>query len=142
MPYLQAAAATELVPLVSTVPPSRNEGPDWDEARREGCESPLELRLLKAIRAAGLPEPVKQHEVYDSCGRLLTRADLAYVTPKRILIYADGLEFHSAIRQRIHDTRQSNQLQTEGWQVLRFLGPHVYRNPGDCATQLRRALGL
>src|SRR5438105_15477274 len=84
---------------------SWGEGPDWDEARREGCESPLELRLLKAIRAAGLPEPVKQHEVYDSRGRLLTRADFAYETPKRILIYADGLEFHTALRQRIQDNR-------------------------------------
>ena len=129
-------------PLASTVRPPRGEGPEWDEARREGCESPLELRLLKAIRAAGLPEPVKQHEVYDSRGRLLTRADFAYVTPKRILIYADGLEFHSAIRQRIHDTRQSNPLQAEGWQVLRFLGPHVHRNPNDCVAQLKRALGL
>jgi hypothetical protein len=142
MPCLQAAAASELEPLVSTAPPSRGEGPEWDEARREGCESPLELRLLKAIRAAGLPEPVKQHEVYDSRGRLLTRADFAYVTPKRILIYADGLEFHSAIRQRIHDMRQSNQLQTEGWQVLRFLGPQVHRNPADCIAQLRNALRL
>jgi very-short-patch-repair endonuclease len=69
-------------------------------------------------------------------------SDFANVTPKRILIYADGLEFHSAIRQRIHDTRQSNQLQTEGWQVLRFLGPHVQRNPADCVTQLQNALGL
>jgi len=85
---------------------------------------------------------VKQHEVYDSHGRLLTRADFAYVTPRRTLIYADGLEFHSAIRQRIHDMRQSNKLQTEGWQVLRFLGPQVHRNPADCIAQLRNALGL
>ena len=126
--------------LVSTAPPSRGQGPEWDEARQEGCESPLELRLLRAIRAAGLPEPVKQHQVYDARGCLLTRADFAYVTPKRILIYADGLEFHSAIRQRIHDTRQSNQLQTEGWQVLRFLGPQVYRDAGGCVADIRSAL--
>ena len=142
MPYLQTAAASELEPLASATLLSRTEGPEWDEARRQGCESPLELRLLKAMRAAGLPEPLKQHEVYDSRGRLLTRADFAYVTPKRILIYADGLEFHSAIRQRIHDTRQSNQLQTEGWQVLRFLGPQVHRSPADCIGQLRNALAL
>lgn len=142
MPYLQAAAASELEPLAATALVSRGEGPEWDQARSEGCESPLELRLLMAIRAAGLPEPVKQHEVYDTRGRLLTRADFAYLTPNRILIYADGLEFHSAIRQRIHDTRQSNQLQTEGWQVLRFLGPQVYRNPTDCVRQLQNALVL
>jgi len=92
------------------------------------------------MRAAGLPEPMKQHEVYDMLGRLLTRADFAHLTPKRILIYADSLEFHSALRQRIHDTRQSNQLQTEGWQVLRFLGPHVYRNPDDCVANIRSTL--
>jgi len=142
MPYLQAAAASELEPLASTAQPSRAAGPEWEEARHEGCESPLELRLLHAIRAASLPEPLKQHEVYDSRGHLLTRADFAYVTPKRILIYADGLEFHSAVRKRIHDTRQSNQLQTEGWQVLRFLGPHVHRNPADCITQLQNALAI
>ena len=102
MPYLQSAAASELDPMASTSPSSRGQWPEWDEARREGCESPLELRLLRAMRTTGLPEPVKQHEVYESHGRLLTRANFAYLTPKRILIYADGLEFHSAIRQRIH----------------------------------------
>jgi hypothetical protein len=141
MPYLQAVIGSELESLASPAPAVRCDGAEWDQSRQEGCESPLELRLLQAIRAAGLPEPLKQHEVYDTRGRLLTRADFAYLTPKRILIYADGLEFHSAIRQRIHDTRQSNQLQIEGWQVLRFLGPHVHRNPTDCARQLRQALG-
>jgi very-short-patch-repair endonuclease len=51
------------------------------------------------------------------------------------------MEFHSALRQRIHDTRQSNQLQTQGWQVLRFLGPQIYRYPVDCAENIRSALG-
>lgn len=140
MPYLQAAGASEVEPLASATRPTQGEGPEWDEARREGCESPLELRLLKAIRAAGLPEPLKQHEVYNSRGRLITRSDFAYMTPKRVLIYADGLEFHSAVRQRIHDMRQSNQLQTEGWQVLRFLGSQVYRDAEDCVSNIRSAL--
>ena len=120
--------------------PTQGEGPEWDEVRHEGCESPLELCLLKAIRSAGLPEPLKQHEVYNSRGRLITRSDFAYTTPKRILIYADGLAFHSALRQRIHDTRQSNQLQIDGWQVLRFLGPQVYRDADDCVANIRSAL--
>jgi hypothetical protein len=42
MPYLQVAAASELEPLAATAPVSRTEGPEWDEARREGCESPLD----------------------------------------------------------------------------------------------------
>jgi hypothetical protein len=140
MPYLQAAAVSDVEPLAPATRSTQGEGPEWDEARKEGCESPLELCLLKAIRAAGLPEPLKQHEVYNSRGRLITRSDFAYTMPKRILIYADGLAFHSALRQRIHDTRQSNQLQIEGWQVLRFLGPQVYRDADDCVANIRSAL--
>jgi very-short-patch-repair endonuclease len=117
------------------------EGPDWEEARREGCESPIELALLKAIRSAGLPEPIKQHEIRDGQGRLTTRADFAYTTPRRILIYADGMEFHSSLRQRIHDGRQSNLLQSEGWLVLRFLGPQILSAPQECVAHLRAALG-
>lgn len=142
MPHLQVAAASDLTESGRTAERIPEQGPEWDEARREGCESPLELRLLGAMRAADLPEPLKQHELFDARGRLITRADFAYVTPRRILIYADGLGFHSALRQRIHDTRQSNHLQSEGWQVLRFLGPHVYRNPEDCVAQIARALGI
>jgi hypothetical protein len=37
MPYLLAAAASELGPLASPAQLSRSEGPEWDEARREGC---------------------------------------------------------------------------------------------------------
>jgi hypothetical protein len=140
--HIEHAAANDFEPLVSTAPPSRGQGPELDWARREGCESLLEPRLLKSISTGELPEPVKQHEVHDSRGRLSTRADFAYVTPKRILIYADGLEFHSAIRQRVDDTRRSNQLQTGYGQVLRFLGPQVHRNPGDCVTQVRNGRAL
>jgi superfamily II DNA/RNA helicase/very-short-patch-repair endonuclease len=142
MPYLRVAAVSIVEPGRVTERRAPREGPDWEEARSEGCESPLELALLRAIRAAGLPEPLKQHKFYDSHGRLVTRADFAYTTPRRVLLYADGLEFHSSLRQRIHDTRQSNLLQTEGWLVIRFLGPQVRANPEECAQQIRAALGL
>jgi hypothetical protein len=139
MPYLQAAAESEIA--ASPSGPSRPaEGPDWDEARAEGCDSPLELRLLKAIRLQTLPEPLKQHEVYSAEGRLITRADFAYTSPRRILIYSDGLEFHSRLAQRIHDGRQTNQLQNQGWLVLRFLGPEIHRNPQSCVSQIKQAL--
>jgi hypothetical protein len=140
MPYLRVAALSAVEPCATAERRTDREGPEWDEARREGCESPLELALLRAIHAAGLPEPLKQHELYDRRGRLITRADFAYATPRRVLLYADGLEFHSSLRQRIHDTRQSNLLQGEGWLVLRFLGPHIRANPQECARQIRAAL--
>ena len=55
----------------------QTEGPEWEEARQEGCQSPAELCLLKAIRAAGLPEPEKQYRVTDEQGNLVTIPDLA-----------------------------------------------------------------
>jgi MrfA Zn-binding domain len=132
MPYLRVAALSAVEPCAAAELRTSVDGPEWDEARREGCESPLELALLRAIRSAGLPEPLKQYELYNHRGRLITRADFAYTTPRRVLLYADGLEFHSSLRRRIHDTRQSNLLQTEGWLVIRFLGPHVRANPQEC----------
>jgi very-short-patch-repair endonuclease len=138
-PYLRVVSESDVLqsPSPEFVP---GQGPDWDEARREGCDSPLEHRLLKAIRAENLPEPLKQHEVCSAEGRLITRADFAYTTPRRILIYADGLEFHSKLRQRTHDGWQSNQLQTQGWLVLRFLGPDIYRRSQMCIRQIQQAL--
>ncbi|MCW5976732.1 MAG: DUF559 domain-containing protein [Bryobacteraceae bacterium] len=57
-----------------------------------------------------------------------------------MLIYADGLAFHSSVRRRIHDTRTTNQLQTAGWQALRFVGPDINRAADSCVRQIREAL--
>ena len=95
MPYLRALTGEAVIPegpIQGVQPVPVNEGTEWDEARAEGCESPQELNLLKAIRTDGsLPEPTKQHEVWDG-GRILTRADLAFPGgDKTVLIYVDGL---------------------------------------------------
>lgn len=58
---LEAAVQESIEPRGEVhVSPHITEGPEWDEARREGCESPQEPRLLQAMRAARLPEPKKQ----------------------------------------------------------------------------------
>lgn len=116
------------------------EGPEWEEARQEGCESPQELNLLKAIRADGtLPEPEKQHVVYDQ-NKLLTRADFAYTDCEpKLLIYVDGLAFHSDVRQRVHDNRITNRLQMMGYVALRFLGTETHNTPGSCVKQIKEA---
>jgi hypothetical protein len=134
----------ETVDLLGAVEPitSSVEGPEWEEARQERCESPQELRLLKAIRADGaLPEPDKQHVVYDG-NRLLTRADFAYLDCEpKLLIYVDGLMWHSDVRQRVHDNRVTNRLQMVGYRVLRFLGTETHRNPEQCVEQIKTARG-
>ena len=121
---------------------SLTEGPDWEEAKAEGCESPQELRLLKAIRAdGGLPEPDKQHEVYEG-NRLLTRADFAYLDCEpKLLIYVDGFQWHSNVKQRTHDNRITNKLQTMQYRVLRFLGTETHHTPEACVEQIKEARG-
>jgi very-short-patch-repair endonuclease len=114
------------------------EGAEWEEARREGCVSPAELRLLKALRAAGLPEPQKQFEVKDEQGEIVTVADFAY-PEQRLLIYVDGLAFHSALPKRLHDARITRWLQRHDWKVLRFFATEVYVNPERCVREVRES---
>jgi superfamily II DNA/RNA helicase/very-short-patch-repair endonuclease len=137
VPNLAAIGADECV-SAADLAPARDEVA-WAEARAEGCESPQELRLLQALRAESLPEPEKQHEVLDARGQIISRADFAY-PEQHLLIYVDGLAFHSSLRQRVHDNRQSAALQAQGWRIRRFLGPEVHRRAADCAAQVRDLL--
>ena len=139
--YLRALTCETVVkdgPIQGAKPLTPTEGPEWAEARAEGCESPQELRLLKAIRADGsMPEPSKQYKVYDG-NRVLTRADFAYLDCQpQLLIYVDGLEWHSEPRQRVHDNRISNRLQALSYRVLRFLGTETHNTPDACVAQLK-----
>jgi hypothetical protein len=141
VPQLQALAGSALEPAGEVAPSWHGiGGPEWDEARAEGCESPQELRLLRAMREAGLPEPARQYEVASEDGATVTRADFAF-PERRLLVYVDGLAFHSTLRQRVHDSRQTARLQAMGWKVLRFVGPEVHRDAKGCAQLVRAALG-
>jgi hypothetical protein len=134
-PYLRAASTEGVRSLgFGAGAPHVTEGPEWEEARREGCGSPQELRLLRAMREAGLPEPEKQYEVRDGA-RLITLADFAY-PDRRLLIYVDTLAFHSSIRQRVHDNRQTNHLQNMGFRVFRFLAREIPQAVGQIRVAL------
>ena len=141
VPYLRGVTGEHVERIENVEAPApTTEGPEWEEARKEGCESPQELNLLKAIRADGsLPEPDKQHVVYDH-NKLLTRADFAYVDCEpKLLIYVDGLAFHSDVRQRVHDNKVTNRLQMMGYRVLRFLGTETHNTRGTCVKQIKEA---
>lgn len=101
LPYLQAAAGSTL--SGPTAAPAPGQGPDWDEARREGCESPLVLRLLRALRDSGLPEPLKQFVVANDQGRVITRADFAYQEPRRPPRNSENLCHLGSSGTRLHD---------------------------------------
>lgn len=137
IPWLQMASCSRIVKASTKLPPMQ--GVEWDEARKEGCQSPAELKLLKAMRAIGLPEPERQFKVRNEQGDVVTIADFAYPS-NRLLIYVDGLAFHSALSRRLHDFRIDRWLKQNGYKVLRFLSIEVARDPKKCASDIQKVL--
>jgi len=139
IPWLEAVAKATVTQTKVIRPPF--EGPEWEEARKEGCGSPAELRLLKGIRNSGLPEPQKQFEVRGERDEVITVADFAY-PENRLLIYVDGLAFHSALPRRLRDSRITRWLQSHNWKVLRFIASEVYNSLEKCLEEIRQNLRL
>jgi very-short-patch-repair endonuclease len=85
------------------------------------CESVLEVKVARLLRASGLPAPVRQYEV-TMFGR---RYRLDFAWPEfRIALECDGRAFHEFQRDR---TRW-RQLGAGGWTVLPVTWNDVTRN--------------
>lgn len=102
------------------------------------AESPLVARLLLAIRADGMPEPVR--EIRFAPPRRW-RFDLAW--PERMLaVEVDGGVWSGGRHTRgagfIADCEKLNTATLLGWRVLRLPGPHV--KDGTAVKMLRQAL--
>jgi very-short-patch-repair endonuclease len=83
----------------------------------EPGDSDLEMRFVRAIVAAGLPEPQLQHRV--ALGNRRCRIDLAYPDLK-IAVEIDGWEHHRSRTAFDDDRARANDLVVAGWRVLRF----------------------
>lgn len=97
--------------------------------------SELEVRMVQLLRAAGLPEPVRQHEVRVGGERFFL--DLAY-PERRLAIELDGAEHHQGSAFE-HDRRRQNLLVLAGWTVIRFTWADVTERAGDVAAVVARA---
>jgi very-short-patch-repair endonuclease len=83
----------------------------------EPGDSDLEMRFVRAIVAAGLPEPELQHRVVIGTRRY--RIDMAY--PDLMLaMEIDGWEHHRSRTAFDEDRARANDLVVGGWRVLRF----------------------
>jgi very-short-patch-repair endonuclease len=100
------------------------------EARADGrrpTDSDTETRLRQVIRAAGLPEPVPQFEVW-SGSRYLGRVDFAY-PDARIAIEYDSDEHHSGRVATRRDRARRHDLIAAGWLPI-DIGPGELRRGG------------
>jgi very-short-patch-repair endonuclease len=92
--------------------------------RRHATESDMETRLLQLIRAAGLPEPVPQFEVW-SGAIFLGRVDFAY-PEARVAIEYDSDEHHSGRVATRRDRARRHDLIAAGWLPI-DIGPGELR---------------
>jgi hypothetical protein len=101
-------------------------------------ESGLEMRVLRAIVAAGLPEPVQQYWV--DVGGKRRRIDLAYPDLK-LAIEVDGYGPHSPRSAFDADRVRENELEIINWDRLHFTSSSTDRYIAETVAAKLAALG-
>ncbi|MGH9183537.1 MAG: hypothetical protein ACRDZ9_06980, partial [Acidimicrobiales bacterium] len=101
-------------------------------------ESGLEVRVLRAIVAAGLPEPVQQYWV--RLGDHRRRIDLAYPDLK-LAIEVDGWTHHGPRSAFDADRARGNELEIADWDRLHFTSAFTDKQIADTVAAKLAALG-
>lgn len=58
-----------------------------------------------------------------------------------VVIECDGHEFHEKTKEQVErDKRRERAIVSQGFQLLRFAGSEIYRNPDVCAKEVREFL--
>ena len=92
-----------------------------------------EMRVVRRLLDAGLRQPARQHEIYDS-GQFVARVDLAY-PDDRLAIELDGFRWHAGRRPFRSDRLRRNRIEAAGWRLLETA-------PDDIADVCREAAGI
>ncbi len=96
-----------------------------------------EMRVVRELLAAGLPQPVRQHEIRVA-GELAARVDLAY-PDQRLAIELDGFRWHAGRGPFRSDRRRRNRIEAAGWRLLQTAPEDIGELVDDAAAILRRA---
>jgi len=110
-------------------------------ARGDGFIAPqsqLEAAFLAFVRSRGLPEPVRQHPLAGSVGRIGT-VDFAY-PEVRVLVELDGRLGHSQVVDFEADRRRDQEAVAIGWRVIRITWRQLHREPDRIERVLRAVL--
>lgn len=100
--------------------------------------SAAEVELLRHLRAAGVPPPVRQHRVALTGGRVAT-VDLAWPA-RRKAVEVDGLDAHATAGALDHDHERQNALLEAGWELRRYAARRVRRQPAAVVESVARFL--
>ncbi len=121
------------------LPPKVASAPDPTEEGQP--ESPIEEILVEEIdrRGAALPRRTLQHRIQNDEGRIVSRADIAFVE-QRLAIYCDGARYHLERNQWQRDLRQRRELARLNWQVLVFSGKEINESSARCVDEVAAML--
>jgi hypothetical protein len=100
--------------------------------------SVLERRMLRLLKAGGLPIPVGCHRVRLPSGAVY-EIDFAYLE-KMVALEVDGHGSHATRRQRAADNVRAGALEDVGWKLRRFTYEQVIREPAAVAAVVRSVL--
>jgi len=105
---------------------------------RRASGSAKEVVLAQLLCRAGLPDPVREHEVRAN-GRLVARVDLAYPQWK-VAIELDSVRWHTGGAALTRDALRRNRLQSLGWIVVSVTVAVLERDPALAVAQVRDAI--
>jgi very-short-patch-repair endonuclease len=101
-------------------------------------ESLFEWRLIRMLRAHGLPRPIAQYRVRLGSGR---RARLDFAFPDSLLaVEADSYRHHASLTDWSRDRVRNNELMALGWRVLPVTYRDLVTTPALVANQIERCL--
>jgi very-short-patch-repair endonuclease len=100
-------------------------------------DSDSEMRVVRILVDAGLPEPRQQHVVRLSGHRFFL--DIAYPELKLAVEY-DGWDSHRTRTSFDHDRLRANLLVADGWTVLRFTSAMTNKQIADVTQSTFRRL--
>ena len=106
--------------------------------RRDGStESPLEVKVWRALRRAGIDAAKRQYVIRDRAGGAVMRADFAWPS-LRIALHVDSTLWHLQEQRMTKDAEQRTVLQALGWFSMPVTHSMLKRD--DWLTWLREQL--
>lgn len=96
-----------------------------------------EMRVVRQLLAAGLPQPVRQYEIWVG-GVLVARVDLAY-PDHRLALELDGFRWHAGRGPFRSDRLRRNRIEAAGWRLLEAAPEDIAELVEGAAAIVRRA---
>lgn len=113
---------------------------DARDPRQVPTESKLETKVARWFRSTRLPQPVRQHRVFNE-GKFVGRLDFAYPESK-LTIEAQSYRWHSGRREWVRDQDKERRLRALGWTVMYVIQEDLVDRSAELEAEVARRLGI